>query len=416
VNPATHLYCRDKKTSWQELCLSAAECFGEPAQFKRQRVFFTVNNALRACESLAYGIMHDLDFGIIDQARLNESLREDLASQGILMYDSENNICKMPNSESGKFLPGRITVLTSGTTGRAKLIAHSLASLNSFTRVNNLPSNCWYVPYQLGSYAWYQMVMMSRCVNGQDLALPSNQDTFSGFSDSLAHGHSTAISCTPTFWRQAWLSLDTEILASAPLRYISLGGEIVDQPVLDRLRSDYPDSVIRHIYASSEAGAAIVVKDGLAGFPLSYLQQNPTGIALKIEQDVLYVKSPYSHLGASGDWVKSGDRVEVRGDRVYFCGRADDDVINVGGQKAYVSDVEAHLLTHEDVAWVRVRARRAPMVGFLPMASVVLKRAMPEEEAEQLLRRHCEKVLAEYAVPRIWYFMDSVPMQSSLKS
>ena len=44
-----------------------------------------------------------------------------------------------------------------------------------------------------------------------------------------------------------------------PLEQVTLGGEPVDQAILDRLREVYPDARISWIYASSEAGAAIAV-------------------------------------------------------------------------------------------------------------------------------------------------------------
>jgi len=101
---------------------------------------------------------------------------------------------------------------------------------------------------------------------------------------------------------------------------------------------------------------------------------------------------------------------------VYFCGRAGNTMINVGGQKAFPPDIDAHLMTHPNVVWAQVTARRAPLVGFLPVASVVLRRPMDPDAAENMLIRHCEGRLADYAIPRVWDFLDSVPMRASLKS
>ncbi len=91
-------------------------------------------------------------------------------------------------------------------------------------------------------------------------------------------------------------------------------------------------------------------------------------------------------------------------------------MINVGGQKANPPEIEAHLLRHPDVLWAQVKARRAPLVGHLPMATVVLRRPMDEAEAEAMLIAHCEGQLADYAIPRIWDFPDHVPLRASLKS
>ena len=45
----------------------------------------------------------------------------------------------------------------------------------------------------------------------------------------------------------------------------------MDQVILDRLRAVFPEAAIAHIYASTEAGAAIVVRDGREGFPVDWL-------------------------------------------------------------------------------------------------------------------------------------------------
>ncbi|MEK8106867.1 hypothetical protein NKG94_20210 [Micromonospora sp. M12] len=97
----------------------------------------------------------------------------------------------------------------------------------------------------------------------------------------LAHGRGRArvdaASGTPTFWRRT-LYRDADALARVPLRQITLGGEPVDQAILDQLREVFPSARISWIYASSEVGASIVVHDGRAGFPVDWLdRETPVG-------------------------------------------------------------------------------------------------------------------------------------------
>jgi acyl-CoA synthetase (AMP-forming)/AMP-acid ligase II len=88
----------------------------------------------------------------------------------------------------------------------------------------------------------------------------------------------TAASGTPTFWRQA-IYRDADALGAVPLEQITLGGEPVDQAILDQLREIFPKARISWIYASSEVGASIVVHDGKAGFPRPGSIASPTRIA-----------------------------------------------------------------------------------------------------------------------------------------
>jgi len=403
--------------TWGGLAAEAEGWAGDPAEYASQRGICTVGTMRSALAVVAYGMKHGLDWGVIEQERATDALAERFAETGVTLIEAGSGTVRIRPPEPATAEPGRVTVITSGTTGLPKLIPHTAETLNTFDRVGTLPPNGWFMPYQIGSYAWYQMVALGLFVPDQDLVPADFADLSGSFEAALRLGIVTAISSTPTFWRHALMTIDPDLLASAHLRSLSMGGEIVDQPILDRLRQLYPDAKIRHIYASSEAGAAIVVSDGLAGFDARLLEAGETrSIGVKVDEGRLFIRSPYGHSGAAGDWIDTGDLVEIRGGRVHFCGRADNKMINVGGQKAFPPDIERHLMAHPDVVWAKVTARRAPMVGNLPSASVVLRSPTDAAEAEEMLIAHCEGQLAEHAVPRLWQFLDSIPMRSSLKS
>lgn len=90
-------------------------------------------------------------------------------------------------------------------------------------------------------------------------------------------------------------------------------------------------------------------------------------------------------------------------------------MINVGGSKAFAGDIERVLLEHPSVAWCRVRAVKAAFVGELPEADIVLN---PREmvPSERDLADFCTSRLPEYAVPRLWNFLEKIPVESSLKA
>jgi acyl-CoA synthetase (AMP-forming)/AMP-acid ligase II len=299
-------------------------------------------------------------------------------------------------------------------------VEHNWQTLNTLIRVRESLPRFWFVPYQPGSYAWYQMLCLGAFTPGQDLFCASSSDPVTSFSDALGMGV-TAISSTPTFWRYVFLNVDGKILRSANLETISLGGETVDQPLLDQLRASFPNASIRHIYASSEAGAAIVVTDGRAGFPVSRLTQGDgSSLELKMENGKLLVRSPFTTAAAAGNpdsWVDTGDLVVVRGDRVHFLGREESSMINVGGMKAFPGEIESHLMMHPNVFWAQVYARKAPFVGMLPAVRVVLREpsdSSAHDEAE--LASFLRKSLPEHAVPRFWDFINDIPLKPSLKS
>ncbi len=192
--------------------------------------------------------------------------------------------------------PDRLWLLTSGSTGRPKRVAHTRASL---TTVAAPPApQRWLCPYPPGSYAWWQLVTLSLAHPGQDLVLldatdPHVADTWP--TTAAAQGV-TAVSGTPTFWRRALLG-DPAGLSRLDLRQVTLGGEPVDQAVLDRLAELFPRARVSWIYASSELGAAIVVHDGRAGFPRAWLGADDHRVGLAVEGDELLVRSPHRASG-----------------------------------------------------------------------------------------------------------------------
>jgi acyl-CoA synthetase (AMP-forming)/AMP-acid ligase II len=249
--------------------------------------------------------------------------------------------------------------------------------------------------------------------SGQDLVVvePSELETWPAIA--AEHGV-TAASGTPTFWRQT-IYRDTDALARVPLEQITLGGEPVDQAILDQMQGIFPRARISWIYASSEVGASIVVHDGRAGFPTEWLDRSmPDRPTLSVSGDELVITSPYHGVGLGGA-VRTGDRVEIVDDRVLITGRLDSDEINVGGSKVSAGLVRDVLQAHPAVAWARVTARRAPIVGRMVVADVVLASdARGVDDAD--LVAWCSTRLPDYGVPRRIRFLEEIPAKETLKS
>lgn len=405
-----------RDASWAQT-LAHAERHVDPTTLTG-RIAFVVDDADEASAAVVLGLRHRLDMGIVTRDRLTDAVRTSLYQAGVHLFDfSRRALEKVPLTTAHQ--PGRVFVLTSGTTGAAKLVDHTWQTLNTRpSEKSSVEEEAWFVPYQVGSYAWYQMICLGLFQGGQHIINADAKDLVGSFTRNVSS--ITAISSTPTFWRVINMSVDEAIVRSAPIRSISLGGEIVDQALLDKLGSLYPRADIRHIYASTEAGAAIVVKDRRAGFPKAFLDRPQRQASIRVADGRLFVRSQFTHAAAGGradQWLDTGDLVEVVDDRVYFRGRDKDTVINVGGMKAFPTEIEAQLLQHPDVLWAHVKARRAPLVGALPTARLVFAKPVSRsDEVEAELSKFLRSRLPAHAVPRVWEFLDAIPVKASLKS
>ena len=371
--------------------------------------------ALRAVWSAARGGGELL---VASRTRLTSELRDELRDAGLaiveLAVDGTSGgrpvervtvseaTCERPP------VPGRVWLLTSGSTGRPKRVAHTLESLTTVTGIQ--PPRTWLCPYAHGAYAWWQVVTLSLRHPGQDVLFIEPDELESWPARALEVGV-TAVSGTPTFWRQA-LYRDPDAVAALPLEQVTLGGEPVDQAILSRLSELFPSARVSWIYASSEAGASIAVHDGMAGFPREWLGRTGPGHAtLSVVDGELIIESPRRGQGVDRV-LPTGDRVEVVGGRVLITGRVASDEINVGGAKASAAAVRDVLLGHPAVAWAAVRGRRAPIVGRIVTADVVVS----EETTTADLTAWCAERLPEHAVPRRLRFLDQIPIKESLKS
>lgn len=377
-----------------------------------KRVALISEGQLDAWSSLAQSIRQQVDFLLVDHSRADSALIQRLIDAGYTVIRS-GTIVAEPVAQSIPSLPGRITVLSSGTTGAPKFVEHSLSSLATMRSLTEQPARTWLVPYAAGTYAWYQLAIIGLTVPDQQL-VPIDGADAAGWVEIAARNNVTAISATPTFWRRALLLVEEDSLRALSLQQLTLGGEPVDQSILDRLHELYPAARLSHIYASSEAGACLSVNDGKAGFPASWLDHElRSGVTLSVRDDMLYVRSPFHASGMTDGFIPTGDRVSINNERVVVLGRTDQGFINVGGTKVDAAQVANVLLQHPSVVWARVKGRKAPLIGQMPVAEVVLD---DDTLVANDIARWASSALPEAAAPRIVRILDEIPTTSALKS
>jgi len=178
-------------------------------------------------------------------------------------------------------------LLTSGTTGRPKLVAHTLASLSGAierTVVSAAPI-VWSTFYDIRRFGGLQ-IFLRAAVTGTSLVLKGAHESTADFLERAGAEGVTHISGTPSQWRQALMSPAARNIAPD---YVRLSGEIADQAILKQLHQQYPSARIAHAFASTEAGVAFEVKDGAMGFPSELVDSCPN-VEMKVEGDTLRIR------------------------------------------------------------------------------------------------------------------------------
>lgn len=320
-------------------------------------------------------------------------------------------------------LPTEWLMTTSGTTGVPKIVPHTLRSLaRSVYRFGGgadpAAAPVWGLLYDPTRFAGLQVVLQALIGGGRLVVIDTTLPLADQVS-ALADRGCTHLSATPTLWRRLMMAPGHGRL---PLRQVTLGGEIADQQTLNAVRAAFPAARLSHIYASTEAGVGFSVTDGLAGFPLNYLDKAPGNVRLKIEEGVLWLRPPVTALvpGLPGievdaaGFVRSGDRVLIEGDRVIFLGR-ENGLINIGGVKVYPETVEAVVKTVHGVALVQVFAKRSPVTGALVVAEVQLDTDADPDATRRLIQDTCRARLDREAAPAIIRFVAGFTTNSAGK-
>jgi acyl-CoA synthetase (AMP-forming)/AMP-acid ligase II len=280
----------------------------------------------------------------------------------------------------------------------------------------------WSTFYDVRRYGGLQ-ILMRAFLGGGSMVLSQADEAVGDFLTRAGGARVTHISGTPSHWRRALMSPGIARLAP---RYVRLSGEVADQAILNNLRQMFPDAGVAHAFASTEAGVAFDVRDGLAGFPASLIGQTDGKVKMRVQDGSLRIRSSRTasrYAGrrdvvlADGDgFVDTGDMVELRDGRYHFVGRREG-IINVGGQKVHPEEIEAVINRHPGVRMSRVRGRPSPITGAIVVADIVMRETdgVSFQDMKDEIIAACRRQLPAHKVPAILHEVASLDIAASGK-
>ena len=299
-------------------------------------------------------------------------------------------------------------LFTSGTTGTPKMVVHTLDTLaGPVDRILALGAGAiWSTYYDIRRYGGLQ-ILLRALIGGGSILLSSADEAPADYLARVAANNVTHITGTPSHWRRALMSPAARNIAP---KYARMSGEVADQAIIDKLRAFYPNAAVAHAFASTEAGLAFDVDDGLAGFPAHLVSEAGPVAAIRIQDGSMRIRSSRTALRYLGDnlpnlidaegFVDTGDMIEQRDGRCYFAGRREG-IINVGGLKVHPEEVEAIINLHPDVQMSLVKSRANPITGAIVVAEIVRKPAAdgnPDALPKEILAL-CRGALPAHKIP-----------------
>jgi acyl-coenzyme A synthetase/AMP-(fatty) acid ligase len=167
----------------------------------------------------------------------------------------------------------------------------------------------------------------------------------------------------------------------------------------------------------------------LAGFPADYVGVVRNGVAMKIVDGTLRIRSSgaaKAYVGGEplvddAGFVDTGDMVEWYGERFHFAGRRGG-IINVGGLKVHPEEIEAVINRHPSVRMSLVQGRQNPVTGSIVVADVVLKGEglIAEKSPHQIalkddILKLCRETLPRHKVPAAISFVPALKVAATGK-
>jgi len=208
---------------------------------------------------------------------------------------------------------------------------------------------------------------------------------------------------TPTFLRMLLISRVHQNYDLSSLRLITYGTEPMPSSTLEVLRRSLPGVRLKQTYGLTELG---VLPTRSRDSDSLWLELGGIGCDTRIVDNVLWLRSDTAMLGylnapnpfEEDGWYNTHDVVEVDGPFIRILGRATE-LINVGGQKVYPSEVESVLLEIDNICEATVFGEANPITGQVVAARVTLVQPEEQETVERRIQLFCRGRLAAYKVP-----------------
>lgn len=295
--------------------------------------------------------------------------------------------------------PG-LVLFSSGTSGEPKCAVHDLSKL--LIKFHEKRKALRTLNFLLFDH-WGGLNTMFHILSNGGVVISTHVRTPENICRLIEQHKIQLLPASPTFLNLLLLSEAYSKFDLSSLEMISYGTEPMLPSTLQKLKSLFPNVRLLQTYGLIELG---VLKSKSKSDDSLWVKLGGDGYQLRVVDGLLEIKAESAMLGylnavspfTEDGWFKTGDSVEVDGEYFKILGRKSE-LINVGGEKVYPTEIENVINELNNVAEVMVYGEKNPIMGKIIVAKVRLS----EDEDKKLfvarLKEHCKARLESFKVP-----------------
>lgn len=375
-------------------------------------VYIQDNDPYKIFLSIIHSIIYDYPIEVID----GDFSEFELKNMGInfnylsiskkinhhLILDSSNSLINFIRQNKDWSL----SLYTSGTTGRPKKMSHDFKTLTRNVKIHSkFQDNVWAFAYNPTHMAGIQVLFQGLM----------NQNTFiyifgvqqKRLPNLIEKYKITNISATSTFYRNTVFYFNNIQFRS--VKFVTFGGEKYDHNLEKKIKYVFPNTKIRNIYASTEAGSLFVAEGNVFNIPNSitdFVKINDEN-ELLIHQSLL---GSSSSLFLEDGWYRTGDIVEKLNANHFIFKSRKSEMINIGGYKVNPTEIENILVEIPGVIDLIVKSKKNSVTGQILVADVIKDKISSELELKKTIKKYASEHLQSWKIPRIIKFVESIPL------
>ena len=322
----------------------------------------------------------------------------------------------LPNTSNLKVTHfNKLTVLTSGTTGRFKMAGRNSKAQNFISPFYQLLMKLNLSKYNrvyIATPIYHGFGIATLCMSvllGATIFINKRFDSVKVCQ--LINKYNIEVITLVPLMLSRMMNYSTTQLRS--LRCIITGGAPIAVTLVQRTINQLGE-VLYNLYGTSEAGICMIATpNDLINHP-STIGKPITGLSTKLmnngKEDAikgeLYIKCAWSTQGKN--WIATGDIAQKDRENNYYLNGRIDDMIVSGGENVYPFEIEQFLINHPDINDLAVISVNDEEFGQRLVAFVVL--AAYAKQSEDTLKDWLKPQIARYQMPKKIYIIDELPM------